>query len=131
MFAPFGRAFPRAPVIFTLSVMKLRVWPAKSCPNCGGHVVRERLNSDASVEGDWVGGVGELPGWAGLAVGALVARIAGNAVGVYAGIVVAVVSIGILLAYARRGEKRSYSYSCERCGKHLRWGNWRQRASEP
>jgi hypothetical protein len=46
--------------MFSLSLMKLRVWPAKFCRNCGGHVVREPLNPDGSVEGAWVDGAGEL-----------------------------------------------------------------------
>lgn len=113
---------------FAVAVMKgSPIWPTRYCHTCGGKVVRGPALAEG--KGGWVGAAGELPVWAGLVAGWLVASIAGKVLGVYAGVIVGALSFALLVWYALHVERTNFAYSCERCGRTLRWGNWRKRSA--
>ena len=68
-----------------------------------------------------------MPVWAGLIVGWLVASVAGTVLGIYVGVIVALIGVALLGWYALHVEKTNFEYLCEKCGRALPWGNWRGR----
>jgi endogenous inhibitor of DNA gyrase (YacG/DUF329 family) len=105
-------------------MIPMRIWPTRYCPTCGGKVVRTRALPDG--KGGWVGGAGEFPVWVGLILGWFAASVAGKVVGVYVGMIVGVLGFALLVWYAVHVERTNFAYSCEACGRTLRWGNWRR-----